>query len=125
MIDVKPFIELGQQKLVPYLSGISQFVENPAKHPKHSSPALRSRPPEVYVRNMLAVGVLSKLNQRAFLETKSRIIVLPDCLKNYGGWTYSRDDSGNAPECTQCNPYCLVFESMEHFSGTGKLEKIL
>ncbi len=116
MINVKPFIELGQQKLAPYLSGISQFVEHPEKHPKYGSPALRRKPPEIYLRNMLAVGVLSKLNRRAFLETKSCIIVLPDCLKNYGGWTCSKDDPGNAPECMQCNPDCLVFKSMERFA---------
>ena len=65
---------------------------------------------------MMAVGVLNRLHREAFQKTTKRVIVLPDCLKNYGEWTCCKADTGIATECTQCNSDCLVFESVEQFA---------
>ncbi len=124
MIDLNPFIELGLQQLRIYLSGIEEFIRNPAGQPRVGSQELRQKPPSVYLRNMLTVGVLSLLTRDAFLKTEKRLIVLPECLKNYGEWSCCKADSEGAAVCTQCNSDCIVFESMERFAD-GNTEIVL
>ena len=116
MVDIRPFIQLGKQRLEPYLSGIDEFIANKQQHPKQGSAELRAKPPEVYLRNMLAIGVLNHILRKDFLTFEKRIVVLPDCLKNYDEWTCCKAEIDGAPVCTQCNSDCFVFEAMERFS---------
>jgi hypothetical protein len=115
MNNIEPFLQQGFSDLRPYVAGVSEFVarlDTPQGLPKSS---LRSKPVETYIRNMLAVGVLSRIMRRAFLQTERKIIVLPDCLKIYGDWDCCKMDLGNESECTQCTPDCIIYETMERF----------
>ncbi|MCP4566295.1 MAG: DUF116 domain-containing protein [FCB group bacterium] len=116
MIDISSFLHTGQLELAPYITGVNEFISKVRKDPNSKADSLRLKPPEVYCRNMLAVGVLNRLNRELFLQTTKRVIVLPDCLKNYGEWTCCKADTGIATECTQCTDECLVFESVERFA---------
>ena len=115
MIDIAPFINIGSKKLAPYLSKVSLFVEENESQTDRSDYGLRSKPADVYIRNMLVVGVLSHLNKDSFDRTERKVLVMPDCLKNYGDWECSKIDLGNESECTQCTADCLVFETVERF----------
>jgi len=116
MIDINPFLHTGRLQLAPYIAGVNDFIRKVRKDPKTNADSLRLKPPDIYSRNMLAVGVLNRLNRESFLKTKKKVIVLPDCLKNYGEWTCCKADTGIATECTQCTDECLVFESVERFA---------
>lgn len=116
MIDIRPFVQLGKERLEPFLAGIDNFIANKHLHPDKGSAELRAKPPEVYLRNMLAVGVLNRLMRKDFLSYQKRVIVLPDCLKNYDEWTCCKAELDGAPVCTQCNSDCFVFEAMERFA---------
>lgn len=116
MIDVAPFIQLGKDRLGPYVSGVDAFVEQLGAKGGLKKTGLRAKPAETYIRNMLAVGVLSRIMRPAFLETKRRVIVLPECLKKYGEETCCKADLGDGSyTCSQCNSDCIVFESVEWF----------
>jgi len=117
MIDVTPFIETAGRKLAPYLYGVESFLAELGSAGKMEPTALRSRRPEEYIRNILTVGILNRLHRSAFLGTKRRVIVLPECLKAYSGQTCGRIDEGNAKSCTQCNVDCLVFETVERYAN--------
>ena len=118
MIDVRPFIDSSRSDLAAYVSGVDSFVDSLGGEGKLEKSPLREKRPDDYIRNMLAVGVVSRLNREAFLAADKRIIILPDCLKNYGEEACCKADLGNATECTQCNSNCLVFEAMERFSDS-------
>jgi hypothetical protein len=116
MIDVAPFVQLGKDRLAPYVSGVEAFVEKLGTKDGLEKTSLRAKPAETYIRNMLAVGVLSRIMRAAFLETERRVIVLPECLKKYGEETCCKADLGDGSStCTQCNSDCIVFESVERF----------
>ncbi|MCK5127262.1 MAG: DUF116 domain-containing protein [candidate division Zixibacteria bacterium] len=119
MIDLSGFIHKGTTELEPFIANVKEFVDTLGSDGKLEKTPLRAKPPDDYIRNILAVGVLSHINRGAFLETKRRIIVLPDCLKNYSGIECCKEDLGNATVCTQCNADCLVFEAMERFEGAS------
>ncbi len=114
MIDLKPFIQQGRAELEPYIAGIDDFVarQNESSKPKSD---LRLRLPDAYIRNMLAVGVLSHIMRTAFLETNRRLIVLPACLKSYGDQECCKIEVEGAHTCAQCNPDCIIFDTVEHF----------
>jgi len=118
MIDVAPFLQQGYKELGPYLSGVPRFLACLDTPEGLSSTSLRSKSVDQYLRNILAVGILSRLMRGAFLESEHRIIVLPDCLKNYGDWECCKADLGNEAICTQCTPECLVYETMERFADS-------
>ncbi len=116
MIDVAPFVQLGKDRLAPYVSGVEAFIEKLGAKDGLEKTSLRAKPAETYIRNMLAVGVLSRIMRPAFLETDRRVIVLPECLKKYGEETCCKADLGDGSyTCTQCNSDCIVFESVERF----------
>ena len=117
MIDIRPYIQLGQSRLEPYLSGVESFIGSLGTAGGLEKTSLRSRPADSYLRNMLAVGVLNQIMRDAFLKTDRKIIVLPDCLKNYSGWDCCKIDLGNESECIQCTPECIVYEAVERFAG--------
>jgi hypothetical protein len=118
MIDVESFIQQGISELGPYVSGVWKFIERLGTPQGLEKSSLRSRPVEAYIRNMLAVGVLSRIMRDAFIQTERKIIVLPDCLKDYGEWECCKQDLGNESECTQCTPDCIVYETMERFGNS-------
>jgi len=115
MVDINGFLQLSKAQLGDYLEGIAEFVGNRACNHEGRPDSLTSQPPDSYLRNMLAVGIISHLHRSEFLAAKQRIIVLPDCLKNYGEEVCCKADLGNATACTQCNANCLVFEAVERF----------
>lgn len=116
MIDVAPFVQLGQKRLAPYVSGVAAFIEKLGAKGGLKKTSLRAKPAETYIRNMLTVGVLSRIMRAAFRETERRVIVLPECLKKYGEETCCKADLGDGTStCTQCNSECIVFESVERF----------
>jgi hypothetical protein len=116
MIDVAPFIQLGKDRLAPYLTGVPVFIDKLGAKGGLKKTKLRAKPPETYIRNMLAVGVLSRIMRPAFRETDRRVIVLPECLKKYGEETCCKADlGGGLYTCGQCNSDCIVFESVERF----------
>lgn len=100
---------------MPYLRGVPSFVASLGKENGLEKTKLRSKETDEYIRNMLAVGVLSHLHRDRFLEASHRILVFPDCLKNYGEEACCKADLGNATACTQCNSNCLVFEVMDRY----------
>jgi hypothetical protein len=114
--DIHSFLEEGFRRLAPYVAGVPDFLDRATRQTSFKESVLRSRPPEAYLRNMLAVGVVNRLHREAFLETTAKIIVLPDCLKNFGDWDCSKEDEGNAHLCSQCRPECLVYETVERFA---------
>jgi len=114
MIDLRPFIQLGRVELESYIAGIDDFVARQNEYSKPKSD-LRLRPADAYIRNMLAVGVLSRIMRTAFLETNHRLIVLPDCLKNYSDWECGKVKIDGAHTCAQCHPECIVYDTVEHF----------
>jgi len=118
MIDVGPFIQLGNTELDSYLSGIPGFLASLDTPGGLESTPLRAKPIDQYLRNILAVGVLNRIMRTAFLQTERKIIVLPDCLKNYGDWDCCKADNGNESVCTQCTPECLVYETIERFANS-------
>jgi len=116
MIDITPFIELGTAELTPYISDVQGFIDRLDTPDGLKKTSLRSKPPEIYIRNMLGVGVLSHIMRREFSAARRRIIVLPDCLKNYGEETCCKAELPDGTStCTQCNSDCIVFESVERF----------
>jgi len=115
MIDIQPFIQLGHRRLQPYLSGVPDFLNRLDTPEGLKKTSLRSRPVDVYIRNILAVGVLSRIMRSEFLQTTRKLIVLPDCLKNYGDWECSKEDLENASVCAQCTPECTVYRVMDLF----------
>lgn len=118
MIDLSPFIQIGNRELAPYLKGIPAFLDRLDTPGGLESTSLRSKTVDHYLRNMLTVGVLNRLMRPAFLLTDRKIIVLPDCLKNYGDWECSKSDTGNESYCAQCTPECIVYETMERFADS-------
>ncbi len=118
MINIEPFIQQGILELGPYVSRIPDFVERLGTSRGLENTSLRSKPVDAYIRNMLAVGVLSRIMRDAFIQTERKIIILPDCLKNYGEWECCKQDLGNESECTQCTPDCIVYETMERFGNS-------
>jgi len=116
MIDIAPFVQLGQERLAPYVSGVAAFIDKLGTKDGLEKTGLRAKPAETYIRNMLAVGVLSRIMRAAFLDVERRVIVLPECLKKYGEDTCCKADLGDgSATCTQCNSDCIVFESVERF----------
>jgi len=119
MIDLDAFILAGTAVLAPYVSGVSGFVARLDAKDGLERTELRAKPPETYIRNILAVGVLSRRMREAFLKTQRRIIVLPECLKKYGEQTCCKADlSDGVSTCTQCNAECIVYETVERFCNT-------
>jgi hypothetical protein len=118
MVNLDSFIQLGCSQLEPYVSGVKGFVDRLGTPGGLEETSLRSKPEISYIRNMLAVGVLGRIMRRAFLKTRRRLIVLPDCLKNYGDWECCKIDEGNASACTQCTPECIVYETTERFGNS-------
>lgn len=118
MIDVKPFIQLGHSELGPYVTGVEGFLGRLGTPEGLEINSLRSKPLDSYIRNMLAVAVLGHIMRNAFLQTERKIIVLPDCLKNYGDWECCKEDNGNESTCTQCTPECIVYETVERFGNS-------
>jgi len=116
MIDIKSFLDKSRSELKPYLDGICQYVENIEKKEHPPDYGLLSKPLETYVRNIMAVSILSHLHRAAFKETSRRLVVLPECLKDYGDWACCKGETDGAAECTQCNSECQVFETVERFA---------
>lgn len=114
MIDLRPFIQQGRAELEPYIAGIDDFVARQNEYSKPKSD-LRLRPADAYIRNMLAVEVLGRIMRSAFLETERRLIVLPACLKSYGDQECCKIEVEGAHTCAQCNPECIIFDTVEHF----------
>lgn len=115
MTTIDSFIAIGRQILQPYTEGVSAFVESLDCEGGLEKTKLRAKSPDEYIRNMLAIGVLSHIHRDAFLKASHRILVLPDCLKNYGEEACCKADLGNATACTMCNSNCLVFEVMDRY----------
>ena len=118
MVNIRLFQKLGHEILDPYLSGIPGFLARLDTPGGLESSPLRSKSAEHYLRNILAVGILNRLMRPAFLKVQRKIIVLPDCLKNYGDWECCKAGNGNKTVCTQCTPECLVYETMERFANS-------
>ncbi len=116
MIDTTPLIELAGTELALYIAGVQDFIDRLDSPDGLKKTSLRSKPPDTYIRNMLCVGVLSRLMRTEFLKATRRVIVLPDCLKNYGEEACCKAEFPDGTStCTQCNSECIVFESVERF----------
>ena len=119
MIDLTPFIERETVEIALYVSGVVGFITRLDTKDGLETSELRAKPPGTYIRNMLAVAVLSRLMREEFVKTRKRVIVLPGCLKQYGDWTCCKADlDGGVYTCTQCHPGCLVYETVERFCNT-------
>lgn len=124
MIDLNEYIRKGQTVLAQYIKGVPGFIHNLDQPGQLATSSLRSKEPEIYIRNMLAVGILNRINRQPFLQSERKIIVLPDCLKNYGEQVCCKIDNGNESACTQCYDDCIVFETVERF-GNGHTSVVL
>lgn len=113
MKNIETFIELANYELAEFVSGVDEFIASLGQPGKFESSSLRSNPPEEYIRNILAVTILTHLNRANFLKTEKRIIVLPDCAKNYSDWDCAKETDGNISWCTQCHPECVIYEIEE------------
>ncbi len=118
MIDVRHFLQLGHTELEAYVSDVEDFISRLGRPGELEKSSLRSQPVGAYIRNMLAVGVLNRLMRASFLETERKVIVLPDCLKNYGDWTCCKENDGKVSTCIQCTPQCIVYETTERFADS-------
>ncbi len=118
MIELNNFIHNGTKAIRPYIAGVPGFIEQLDQPGQLETTSLRSKSPEQYIRNMLAVAVLNRINRQSFLQTERKIIVLPDCLKNYGTHDCCKADNGNDYACTQCHADCIVFEAVERFGNS-------
>jgi len=116
MIDLMPFIERGKEELASYLVPIDKFIEKEKVSPSRKKSPLRAKPVDVYLRNMLAVAVLNRMQRPLFLETKRRLVVLPACLKACHPWKCQSKKEGKARVCIRCHPECSVGTSMERFA---------
>ncbi|MEE9442552.1 MAG: DUF116 domain-containing protein [candidate division Zixibacteria bacterium] len=123
-MDIKLYIESACRELADYVAGVDGFVASLGQPGKFESSSLRANKPEEYIRNVLAVSILTYLNRAEFLKTEKRIIVLPDCLKNYSDWDCSKETDGNISSCTQCHPECIVYE-IEDWLACGNTTIIL
>lgn len=104
------FIALGQTKLTLYLEKVEDYLCNLSES-EASDPddlALITSPPDKYIRNMLCLAVLNSLYRDEFLNAKKRLIVLPECLKNYGPDICCKIERKNHSECANCLSDCHV-----------------
>lgn len=113
--DLTSFIQQGSSELAAYLVGVAGFVERLGTPGGLERTDLRAKPPDAYLRNMLAVGVLNRIMRPAFLRTGQKIIVLPECLKNYSDHDCGKLEAKNASICAQCDPDCIVYETVDCF----------
>ncbi len=117
MIDIGPLITRTSNIMAPYLSGIAHYLDQQACRCHNPEDKLIQKPREAYVRNLLAVAILSHLQRDEFLRCEKRVIILPECLKNYDDTTCCKGElPGGVSECTMCNADCLVFHSMDQFT---------
>lgn len=115
MINIEPFVQSGHRQLSPFLERVNAFIETHQEETDREDYRLRSRPLDTYLRNILAVGILNRLFIEPFRKTENRIIVLPDCLKNYSDWECDKETIDGTGICSQCHPDCLVYEAVERF----------
>ncbi len=121
MVDIHPLIEMAHKELSVYISGVTPFIESLGKDGQLEKTSLRSKTPDQYIRNMLAIGVISAILRQEFLKTDKKVLVLPDCLKNYSDIECSKEFDGNEYTCTQCNPDCLIFEIMDRYDDGNNI----
>jgi hypothetical protein len=118
MIDLEPLIESVRHDLMPFLGGVEDFLKRLDKPDGFPATPLRSQPLDAYIHNILAIGILNRLNRPAFLQTKHRIIVLPECVKDYGDWSCGKVKMGDSYACAQCTPGCLVYQTVEQLTDS-------
>lgn len=104
------FIALGQTKLTSYLGRVEEYLSDLSKSDSSDRDdlGLIGSPPEKYIRNMLCLAILNRFYRKEFLKTKKRLIVLPECLKNYGPDICCKIERKNHSECTNCLADCQV-----------------
>ena len=125
-MDLDNFIDLGRSHLTPYLGRLDEYLTQLPESGSSDRDDIDflSTPPEKYIRNLLCVSVLNRIYRDEFLKTDRKMIVLPECLKDYGPDTCCRIKRKNFAECTQCLPDCHVNIVDESFVNR-KTEMIL
>ncbi|MFH1700834.1 MAG: DUF116 domain-containing protein [Candidatus Zixiibacteriota bacterium] len=118
-MDIEPYIKTARGELTDYVSGVDRFINSLGQPGKFESSSLRAKSPEEYIRNILAVSILTHLGRTEFLKTEKRIIVLPDCLKNYSDWECGKETDGNISWCAKCHPECIVYEIEDWLADTN------
>jgi len=124
MIDLGQLRESARQELMPYLVGVEDFLGKIGTPGGLPATELRSQPLDAYSSHILAIGILNRLNRIAFERTKHRIIVLPECVKDYGDWSCGKVEMGDSYACAQCTPECLIYRTVEQFAD-GQTEIVL
>ena len=81
--NLDQFITKITERLGPYYSGVAPFLARLPKNSDRDDIDLLTEPPESYVGNMLALGILNRLYQKEFAQTTHRVLVLPECVKDY------------------------------------------
>ncbi len=119
MIDFGPFLEIAASELAPYLAGVDDFARRQADDAWPRRDELRRKSAEAYLRNLLTVGVLNRLNRPAFGSATRRIIVLPACLKDFGDQPCAKIEEGNASTCAECTPDCIVCRTVASFADAS------
>jgi hypothetical protein len=109
-MQLDDFIQLGQEQLSGYLDRIIEYlcVLEQEDLSKRDDLELVQSSPERYLRHLLCVAVLNRLYREEFLKTDHRLIVLPECLKNYGPDICCKIERKNHSECAHCLADCQV-----------------
>ena len=118
MTDLTPFLQKARHDLWPYLAGVDGFLQRMDTSAGMPSSALRSQSPDAYIANIMAVGIINSLNKAAFDKTTHKIIVLPECVKDYGDWECCKIEAGDSHVCAQCTPDCLVYKTVGQFADS-------
>jgi hypothetical protein len=119
MIDLGPFLKIAASQLTPFLAGVDDFARRRADDEWAKRDELRRKAAEAYLRNLLTVGVLNRLNRSAFGAATRRIIVLPECLKDFGDHPCAKIEQRNASTCDECTPDCIVCRTVASFADSS------
>ncbi len=125
-MELSDFIRNGTLQLAPYVTGVDLFLSNLTDESDRDADdlELRASKPGQYIRNMLTLAVLNRLYRPEFLKAKHRLVVLPECTKNYSPDMCCKLERKNHSECTQCQPDCLVCKVEEMVYG-NRIDLIL
>lgn len=118
MINLEPLIEAARHDLMPFLGSVEDFLKRLGKPDGFPATTLRSQPLDAYIHNILAIGILNRLNRSAFLQTEHRIIILPECVKDYGDWSCGKVEMRDSYACAQCTPECLIYQTVGQFADS-------
>ncbi len=103
-----------------YTSDVTRFVEKAAKNYKgREDYALATRSEVEYHMNMVGAEILNRELRSNFISKKTKIVLLPTCMRGDLGGMCKASDNGLEKKCVGCNAKCnvgKVQKSMQPYS---------